>query len=701
MSGQELMTNHRPLVEPGVPLGAHLDHDGVSFALFSEHAERVELCLFDAHSGEETRRIDLARGADGCWSEQLSGLAAGAHYGYRVHGPWAPEAGHRFNPHKLLLDPYARWISGELVLDPRHYAFEQGGEREDLGFDTRDSAPVMPRCVVMPELPAPAQRSRPAHSDRVIYEAHVRGLTMRHEALSPELRGTFAGMSDGRIIDYLKSLGIDTVELMPVQAFVDEPHLQQRRLRNYWGYNTVGFFAPAARYASRPQPAEFRALVDRLHDAGIEVVLDVVYNHSGEGDHLGPHLCFRGIDNASYYRLTADNPRYYVNDTGCGNTLDLEHPRVRELVLDSLRYWAQAMDVDGFRFDLAPALAREGGQFNPGSAFFRALAQDPVLGDRLLVAEPWDIGPDGYRLGQFPAGWSEWNDRYRDTVRRFWRGEENQLPGLARALHGSGDLFEAAGRQPAASVNFVSSHDGFTLADLVSYEERHNQANGEDNRDGHRHNFSSNHGAEGHSADPRIAGLRLRQRRNLLATLLLSQGTPMLLMGDELGRSQQGNNNAYCQDNETSWFDWQALGGPEAGFLEFVRHLLVLRRRHALLRWPDYVHDTGEADTLQCRWYDRDGSPMDRNAWDNPHQAWLGKLLTAPGEQPLLLLVNGSAQNVPFRLPAPAAGSWTTQLDTANRDYTGGGVAHMAGGHLLLRQRSVVLLTFTNTQKEE
>ena len=356
------------------------------------------------------------------------------------------------------------------------------------------------------------------------------------------------------------------------------------------------------------------------------------------------------------------------------------------------------MGVDGFRFDLAPALAREAGQFNPDSAFFSDLARDPVLNERLLVAEPWDLGPEGYRLGQFPPGWAEWNDRYRDTLRRFWRGNEAQLPAMARALHGSGDLFEAAGRSPLSSINLVTSHDGFTLADLVSYNDRHNQANGEDNRDGHSHNYSHNHGVEGPSADPRIDGLRLRQRRNLLATLLLSQGTPMLLMGDELGRSQQGNNNAYCQDNEISWFDWQALSGPESRFLEFVRYLLKLRRRHALLRWPDYIHDTGEADTAQCRWYDRDGSPMDRSAWDNPHQAWLGKLLSAPGEQSLLLLVNGSSQNIPFQLPATVAGTWQTRLDTANRDYTGGNVEHLAGGHLLLRQRSVVFLAQTESQ---
>jgi glycogen operon protein len=498
-------------------------------------------------------------------------------------------------------------------------------------------------------------------------------------------------MSDGRIIEYLRALGITTVELMPVQYLVDEPALQARRMRNYWGYSTVGYFAPAVRYSASGQPAEFRRLVECLHEAGIEVILDVVYNHTGEGDHLGPTLCFRGIDNRSYYRLNPEDRRYYVNDTGCGNTLDVGHPRVRAMVLDSLRYWVDEMGVDGFRFDLATTLAREAGEFQGQGAFFREIKADPRLRDVALIAEPWDIGPHGYRLGQFPAGWGEWNDRYRDSVRRFWRGDAGMLPELARRLHGSGDIYEDAGRAPSATINFVTSHDGFTLADLVSYERRHNEANGEDNRDGHAHNCSFNCGVEGNTEEPAILALRQRQRRNLLATLLLSQGTPMLLHGDELGRSQGGNNNAYCQDNRISWFDWTALAGEERGFLDFTRYLIALRKAHPLLNWPTYIHDTGAADDAQCRWFNNNGEPMTAASWQNEHQAWLGKRLMAPDGESLLLLLNASTQNIPFRLPAPAKGRWRTLLDTANRDFTGGHAIHQPGGNVLLRQRSLNL----------
>jgi glycogen operon protein len=608
-----------------------------------------------------------------------------------VHGPWAPEAGHRFNPAKLLLDPYARRITGEIRLAPEHYGHGgEGGEGDPGRPDPRDSAAVMPKCVVVgPTSPPPPFRE--AQPNRIIYEAHVRGLTIAHEGIPEAERGTFAGMTDERIIEYLRALGITAVELMPVQYLVDEPALQARRLRNYWGYSTLGFFAPAVRYGATGAPAEFRRLVECLHDAGIEVILDVVYNHTGEGDHLGPTLCFRGIDNRSYYRLNPDDPRFYINDTGCGNTLNVAHPLVRGLVLDSLRYWVREMGVDGFRFDLATALAREQHGFAADGAFLTELAADPLLGDAVLIAEPWDIGPDGYRLGQFPRGWSEWNDRYRDTVRRFWRGDSAVLPELARRLHGSGDIYEAAGRGPAASINFVTSHDGFTLADLVSYEHRHNEANGEHNRDGHQHNFSFNCGVEGETDDVRVLSLRLRQRRNLLATLLLSQGTPMLLSGDELGRSQQGNNNAYCQDNPTSWHDWGALAGPERGFLTFTRYLLALRREHPLLNWPAYIHDEDGQAAARCRWFDNSGELMTAASWQNEHRAWLGKLLTAPDGESLFLVLNASAQNIPFRLPALAVGRWKTLLDTGNEDFTGGHARHQAGGHILLRQRSLCL----------
>jgi glycogen operon protein len=678
-------------------LGAHCDEDGSRFSLFSEHAEKVELCLFDGHGGTETQRIGLSRDPDGTWSEHLTGLGVGQLYGYRVHGPWAPEQGHRFNPAKLLLDPYAREISGELVLRPEHFG-QQAGEGEAILLDERDSAPFMPRCVVT-ESGAPPRPLREPARQRIIYEAHVRGLTIAHEGISKADRGTFAGMSDARIIEYLRALGITSVELMPVQYFADEPALQKRGLRNYWGYNTLGFFAPAARYQARAQAGEFRHLVDCLHEAGLEVILDVVYNHSGEGDHLGPTLSFRGIDNAAYYRLDPQHPAYYVNDTGCGNTLNVAHPRVRSLVLDSLRYWAGELGVDGFRFDLAATLAREDGRFEANAEIFREIRSDPLLRERILIAEPWDIGPEGYRLGEFPVGWSEWNDRYRDTVRRYWRGDSGMLPDLARRLHGSGDIYEGSGKGPDATINFITSHDGFTLADLVSYEQRHNRANGEDNRDGHHHNFSFNCGVEGDSDDPRIVALRQRQRRNLLATVLLSQGTPMLLSGDELGRSQGGNNNAYCQDNPINWFDWTALEGEEKEFLAFTRYLLALRGDQELLNWPEYIHDTEAAGEPHCRWYTSCGEPMNPGTWHNTHLGWLGKLLTAPGGEALFLLLNASAQNIPFRLPQTGSGSWETLLDTAHRDFTGGGVSHAAGEHVLLRQRSLSLFKAVN--KEE
>jgi len=563
------------------PLGAVFDGEGTNFALFSEHAERVELCLYDADGRQQTARLDLPAKTHDVWHGYLPGVQAGTAYGYRVHGPYEPHTGHRFNPHKLLLDPYARAFAGAFVWHPSHFAFDRGEAAQDLEADRADNAGYMPKAVVGirdAELRTSRGMRTPWH-ETVIYEAHVRGMTMRHPRVPEALRGSFAGLSQPAVIDYIKSLGVTSVELLPVHAFIDEEFLVQKGLSNYWGYNTLNFFTPHPAYGSGEA---FRECVDRFHDAGLEIILDVVYNHTAEGNHLGPTLSFRGIDNRSYYRLLSTDSRLYVNDSGCGNTLDLSHPRVMQLVLDSLRYWVGELGVDGFRFDLATVLGRDEQGYHADAPFFRALAQDPVLAGCKLIAEPWDLGPDGYRLGQFPPGFAEWNDRFRDTVRRFWRGDAGQLPELARRLHGSGDIFEHHNRKPCASINFVTSHDGFTLRDLVSYARRDNHANREDNNDGHRENLSANYGVEGPTDDAEIDTLRWRQQRNFLATLMLAQGVPMLQAGDELGRSQQGNNNAYCQDNPLSWIDWPALDERGEALTEFTRGLLELRRRYRL-----------------------------------------------------------------------------------------------------------------------
>jgi glycogen operon protein len=558
--------------------------------LFSEHAERVELCLYDADGRQQIARIELPAKTHDVWHGYLPGVQAGTAYGYRVHGPYEPHAGHRFNPHKLLLDPYARAFAGAYSWHPSHFAFDRHLQAQDLQPDRTDNADHMPKAVITARgtaLPASHRALTPWH-ETVIYEAHVRGMTMLHPRVPEALRGSFAGLSQAAVIDYIKSLGVTSVELLPVHSFIDEDFLVQKQLTNYWGYNTLNFFTPQPAYCAGGGSAAFRQCVDRFHDAGLEVILDVVYNHTAEGNHLGPTLSFRGIDNRSYYRLLSTDSRFYVNDSGCGNTLDISHPRVMQLVLDSLRYWAGEMGVDGFRFDLAPVLGRDERGYRADAPFFRALAQDPVLAGCKLIAEPWDLGPDGYRLGQFPAGFAEWNDRFRDTVRRYWRGDAGQLPELARRLHGSGDIFEHHNRKPYASVNFVASHDGFTLRDLVSYARRDNRANREDNNDGHRENLSANYGIEGPSDDPEIDALRWRQQRNFLATLLLAQGVPMLQAGDELGRSQQGNNNAYCQDNPLGWIDWSAVDEQGEALGEFTRRLLELRRRYRVLQADEF-----------------------------------------------------------------------------------------------------------------
>ena len=546
-------------------LGACADRDGVNFALFSEHAEAVDLCLFDA-AGQETARLPLPERTGDIWHGYVPGCKPGQAYGYRVHGPYDPADGMRFNPNKLLLDPYAKRLAGSFQWGAEVLGDEPSDSGNGPAMSTVDSAPFVPKAVVVGEQPQPRRGARIPWSETIVYETNVRGFTMRHPDVPKRDRGRFSGMRHGEVLEYLKALGITTIELMPVQAFLDEAHLHAKGLRNFWGYNTLAFFAPEPRYGSLE---DCREMVDAIHDAGFEVILDVVYNHTAEGNHLGPTISFRGIDNAVYYRLMPDDLSQYVNDSGCGNTINIDHPQVRHLVLDSLRYWVTDVGVDGFRFDLAPILGRTAAGYDREHVFFLELEQDPALAGIKLIAEPWDVGPGGYQLGHFPRRWAEWNDRYRDTVRQFWRADQGKLGELAHFILGSAERFELSGRGPWASVSYVASHDGFTVADIVSYEHRHNTANGEDNQDGHAHNFSRNYGVEGPTDDPDVNALRRRQRLNMLATVLFSQGTPMLLAGDELGNSQAGNNNAYAQDNETGWLDWLGprirSGVPRAG----------------------------------------------------------------------------------------------------------------------------------------
>lgn len=650
-----------------LPLGASWDGQGVNFALFSANAEKVELCLFDSSGNRELERIVLPEVTDQVWHGYLPNCEVGTVYAYRVYGPYAPKSGHRFNHHKLLLDPYAKQLSGTLTWNDSMYGFRYGDKNEDLTFDASDSAEYMPKAVVVDETFdwEDDQPPRIPWSETVLYEAHTRGLTMLHLDVVESQRGSFAGLASEAIISYLKKLGVTALELQPVHAFIDDHFLVKKQLTNYWGYNTIGFFAPEQRFLTSDNRNEFKAMVKRMHQAGIEVILDVVYNHTAEGDHTGPTLSFRGIDNASYYRLDSDDKRLYINDTGCGNTLNISHPRVLQMVIDSLRYWVEEMHVDGFRFDLAVSPGREKHGFNPQGNFFTAIQNDSVLSQVKLIAEPWDIGPDGYQLGNFPNEWSEWNDRFRDAMRRFWRGDPGQLADVARCLHGSSDLFEHNGRKSSASINLITSHDGFTLTDLVSYNERHNEANTENNRDGHHANFSYNYGVEGATDNASILELRERQRRNLLATLFLSQGTPMLLAGDELNRSQQGNNNAYCQDNPITWFNWSALE-RESEFLDFVQRLIKLRTDHALLRRDRFVHGeetfaaTGFAD---IEWLNVDGKPMIEADWHDPQRHFLtmllaGNLSPADTDSPaqelnssLIIVLNAHSNPVSFTLP--------------------------------------------------
>ncbi|MDS4031800.1 MAG: glycogen debranching protein GlgX [Candidatus Contendobacter sp.] len=700
----------RARVWPGnpYPLGAVWDGKGVNFALFSAHAERVELCLFDSSGQREIERLALIENTDQVWHGYVPGLWPGALYGYRVSGPYEPQIGHRFNHHKLLLDPYAKQFYGALHLRDEHCGYQVGHRDADLSFDTRDNARDMLKCVVVdtrfnwdgdraPETP---------WSQTLIYETHVRGFTIRHEGVPHHLRGTFAGIAHPETIKYLRSLGITAVELMPAHAFVDDRFLTDRGLRNYWGYNTLCFFAPEPRYLSGGDLVEFKAMSKRLHDAGIEVLLDVVYNHTAEGDQMGPTLSFKGIDNASYYRLLPHDRRYYINDTGCGNTLNLMHPRVLQMVMDSLRYWVNEMHVDGFRFDLAVTLGREEYGYDRAGGFFDAIRQDPAMSRVKIIAEPWDIGPGGYQLGGFPAGTAEWNDRFRDTVRRFWRGDDCMLSKLAPNLLASSDLFQHDGRRPWATINYIASHDGFTLADLVSYNERHNEANGENNRDGHPSNFSNNHGVEGPTTDPVIRETRLRQRRNMLATLLLAQGTPMLLAGDEFGRSQRGNNNAYCQDNDINWLNWN-ISLEEQEFFDFVRRLINLRQEHPVLRRSRFMHGLQISKRHGLRdidWISPGGGAMSDYHWQEPKARCFGMLLagdageyfTADGypeiDNAMLVIFNASPTAVPFRLPPVRdAGHWRCLLDTAQPRLAPGELLLEVGGDFQMEPWAVTV----------
>ncbi len=687
------------------PLGATYHGWGTNFSLFSEVAERVELCLFD-DDGTETR-IPMPESTGYVWHAYLPHVLNGQRYGYRVHGPWDPPNGQRCNPAKLLLDPYAKAFEGEVAWDRAVFPYrldDPDGSANDV-----DSAPFMPRSVVIdPDFDWGDDRL-PRHpaNETVIYEIHVKGFTARHPEIPPELRGTYAGLAHPVSIDYLRSLGVTAVELLPIHQFVHDAHLAERGLRNYWGYNSIGFHAPHNGYASvvegGRQVAEFKSMVRSLHAAGIEVILDVVYNHTAEGNHLGPMLSFKGIDNAAYYRLMADDRSRYMDYTGTGNTLNVRHPHSLQLVMDSLRYWIRDMHVDGFRFDLASALARELHDVDRLSAFFDLIHQDPMINEVKLIAEPWDVGEGGYQVGNFPPQWAEWNGRYRDTIRDFWRGTPEPLADFGYRLTGSSDLYASNGRRPYASVNFVTAHDGFTLADLVAYEDKHNEANGEDNRDGENHNRSWNHGTEGPSDDPAILAARTRHQRNLLATLFLSQGVPMLLGGDEIGRTQLGNNNGYAQDNETSWLDWE---GADQELLAFVRNLIALRRDHPAFRRRRWFQDRpihGQ-DAHEISWYAPDGAPMGDEHWNDPLEQGLGVFISGNGlvdvdglpitDDPFFLAINPQAEKRMFVIPdGGLAAAWRVRLDTAAaRPFPKRGRRVHAGGSIAVSGYALVVL---------
>ena len=674
----------RSKVESGkpFPLGATWDGLGVNFAIFSAHATKVELCLFDQDGKTELERIELPEYTNEIFHGYLPAARPGLVYGYRVHGPYEPDAGHRFNPNKLLIDPYAKQHTGALTWDHALFGYTIGHADGDLSFDERDSAAFVPKArVVDPAFTWGDERRPNIPWERTIfYETHVKGFTQRHPSVSEADRGRFAGLMNPDVVSYIKSLGVTSVEFLPIHAFVDDSYLVEKGLRNYWGYNTLGFFAPDPRYLSTPFVNEFKELVSRFHGVGLEVILDVVYNHTAEGNENGPTLSFKGIDNASYYRLLPDQNRYYINDTGTGNTVNTSHPRVMQLVMDSLRYWAGEMRVDGFRFDLATILAREPTGFSEESSFLHACMQDPLLSQVKLIAEPWDCGPGGYQVGRFPPGWAEWNDGYRDTVRAFWRGDDGKAAPVAGKLLASADLFDKRGRKPWSSVNFITAHDGFTLHDLVCYNDKHNEANGEDNRDGHSHNLSNNYGVEGPTDDAEINETRFRQLRNFFATLLFSRGTPMILAGDEFARTQGGNNNAYAQDNEIGWIDWNVTGEGE-DLANFVRKLISLRQALPLLRRGRFLHGTydDELGVKDVAWINPAGAEMTDDQWADAGARCFGVLLDGRAQSEgirrqgtdatMLIVLNAHHDVVNFTLPeAPGGMRWQCVIDTNQPD---------------------------------
>jgi isoamylase len=699
-----------PIVWPGrpYPLGSTWDGEGVNFALYSEHAEKVELCLFDGPGKRELLRVALPEQTDMVWHGYLPEARPGQVYGYRVYGPYAPEQGHRFNHHKLLLDPYGKQIQGSIQWSDAHFGYRVGNKQEDLSFDRRDDASGMPKNQVIDSAftwGTDAAPRIPWH-ETLIYELHVKGFTMCHPEVPAHLRGTYAGLATAPVIEHFTRLGVTSIELMPVHSFVDDRQLVERGLRNYWGYNSIGFLALEPRYLASGSITEFKTMVKILHSAGLEVILDVVYNHTAEGNHLGPTLSLKGIDNTAYYRLVPDNLRYYKDYTGTGNTLNMQHPRVLQLIMDSLRYWVLEMHVDGFRFDLAATLARELHEVNRLGAFLDIIHQDPVLSQVKLIAEPWDLGEGGYQVGNFPVGWAEWNDRYRDTVRSYWKGDFGVVGDLAYRITGSSDLYAHSGRRPYASVNFITAHDGFTLQDLVSYNDKHNQANGENNRDGTDNNHSWNCGAEGPTDDPGILALRAKQKRNFFATLLLSQGVPMIYGGDPIGHTQTGNNNAYCQDNEISWVNWD-LNAQGRDLLAFVQRMINLRKKHPILHRRHFFQGRPikGANVKDVLWLKPDGLEMNEDEWRDPGVRCLGMFLSGAGldetdergrkliDENFLVLLNAHHEDVPFTLPKFHAGArWSAWMDTSRESGLRAAETHDASAAYPLQARSLVVL---------